>query len=111
LEAFLQRNPIELGYFAANWTIPLLRDALALGIGLRFSDDLIRNALSDLGYAWKRPRYVLEPDPDREKKNGKSAEKSAGYRVEVWSLLKMKRTSCSSRPCEPVGVAVVHLSA
>src|SRR4051794_11707313 len=29
----------------------------------------MRRCLHRLGYAWKRPRYVLAPDPQREKKS------------------------------------------
>lgn len=32
------------------------------------SDVTIRRGLDQLGYVWKRPRYVLAPDPEREKK-------------------------------------------
>lgn len=68
LQSFLKRSPAELGYFAVNWTVPLLRDPLQICTGKRFSDDTIRRALSRLDYVWKRPRYVLAPDPEREKK-------------------------------------------
>ena len=73
LHSFLQRYPIELGYFAANWTVPLLRDALTVGMGRWLSDISIRRAMTQLGYEWKRPRYVLLPDPDLEKKAKNSA--------------------------------------
>ena len=68
LQTFLKRSPAELGYFAVNWTVPLLRDPLELCTGKRFSDHTIRRALSRLDYVWKRPRYVLALDPEREKK-------------------------------------------
>lgn len=68
LQSFLERSPAELGYFAVNWTVPLLRDPLQMCTGKRFSDDTIRRALIRLDYVWKRPRYVLAPDPEREKK-------------------------------------------
>lgn len=73
LEALLARGPAELGYFAANWNVPLLRDPLAACTAERFSDDTIRRALRRLGYAWKRARYVLQPDPEREKKTSNSS--------------------------------------
>jgi transposase len=60
--------PDRRGYFAANWTVPLLREELRHGTGARFSDDTLRRELHRLGYAWKRPRYVLAPDPEEEKK-------------------------------------------
>ena len=67
-QALLDRKPDELGYFAVNWTVPLLQDALAACTGQRLSDDTLRRELDRLGYVWKRPRYVLDPDPEREKK-------------------------------------------
>jgi transposase len=60
--------PDQLGYLAVNWTVPLLQDHLERACGTRFSDDTIRRALHHLGYVWKRYRYVLDPDPDLEKK-------------------------------------------
>jgi transposase len=60
--------PDQLGYLAVNWTVPLLQDHLERACSTRFSDDTIRRALHHLGYVWKRYRYVLDPDPDLEKK-------------------------------------------
>jgi transposase len=60
--------PDRLGYLAVNWTVPLLQDHLERACSIRFSDDTIRRALHHLGYVWKRYRYVLDPDPDLEKK-------------------------------------------
>jgi|tagenome__1003787_1003787.scaffolds.fasta_scaffold20761386_2 transposase len=64
LGALLARSPQELGYPHANWTVPLLQQAMQLGTGLLPSDDTIRRALRRLHYVWKRPRYALDPDPD-----------------------------------------------
>jgi transposase len=72
LESFLRRSPAELGYFAVNWTVPLLCDPLTMCLGKTFSHDTIRRALRELRYVWKRPRYVLSPDPEREKKTSNS---------------------------------------
>jgi hypothetical protein len=33
----------------------------------RCADDTLRRYLDELDESWKRPRYVLEPDPEREK--------------------------------------------
>lgn len=77
LHSFLKRCPAELGYSAVNWTVPLLRDPLEMCTGKRFSDATIRRALSRLDYVWKRPRYVLVPDPEREKKTTNSPQNSA----------------------------------
>ena len=35
---------------------------------MQVSDTALREQLHRLGYVWKRPRYVLLPDPEREKK-------------------------------------------
>jgi len=68
LDTLLAMAPQDLGFPHANWTVPLLQKALAIGTGLRPSDDTVRRALAARGYAWKRPRHRLEPDPEREKK-------------------------------------------
>ena len=68
LEALLDRRPDQLGYFAVNWTVPLFQDALAAYTDQRPSADTIRRELDRLGYVWKRSRYVLDPDCEREKK-------------------------------------------
>ena len=64
--------PDQLGYLAVNWTVPLLQGHLKRESGSHFSDDTIRRALHRLGYVWKRYRYVLEPDPELEKKTAHS---------------------------------------
>ena len=68
LEAFLALSPQDLGYPQVSWTVPLLREALDFITGRRVSEDTLRRALRGLDYVWKRPRYDLEPDPEREKK-------------------------------------------
>jgi transposase len=68
LLAALRQRPDQLGYPGPNWTIPLLRDHLERCGGRRLSDDTIRRRLRRLDYLWKRPRYVVPPDPEREKK-------------------------------------------
>jgi transposase len=68
LDALLATAPQDLGYPNTSWTVPLLQEALARGAGRAVSDDTIRRALHRLDYVWKRPRYVLAPDPQREKK-------------------------------------------
>ncbi len=61
-------RPEELGYMGMNWTVPLLRECLLDRTGLQLSEDTIRRRLQELGYVWKRFRYVLPPDPEQEKK-------------------------------------------
>lgn len=68
LRASLEQRPDELGYEGVNWTVPLLREYLHCQGGCWLSDDTIRRKLDRLGYVWKRYRYVLPPDPEREKK-------------------------------------------
>lgn len=68
LEASLQYRPCHFGYSNVNWTVGLLRDHLAKYGGLWFSDDTVRRQLHHMGYAWKRARYALKPDPDKAKK-------------------------------------------
>jgi transposase len=68
LEALLAGSPQDFGYPHTTWTTPLLQDALKLGTGCRPSARTIRRALHRLDFVWKRPRYVLDPDPEREKK-------------------------------------------
>lgn len=68
LRELLAGSPAGRGSEAANWTVPLLRQELQHAAGARLSDDTVRRELRRLGYAWKRPRYALAPDPELEKK-------------------------------------------
>ena len=49
---------------ALNWTVPLRREQMEHATGRRLCESTIREALHREGYAWKRPRYKLQPDPD-----------------------------------------------
>jgi transposase len=51
-----------------------LRQQLASWDGSWLAQDTIRRQLHQLGYVWKRTRYVLPADPEGEKKNGHSPE-------------------------------------
>jgi transposase len=68
LRTLLMLSPERFGYHATSWTVPLLQDQLRQNLGEVYSDDTIRRGLHRVGYVWKRPRYVLMPDPEREKK-------------------------------------------
>jgi transposase len=68
LVASLQRRPEQFGYQAVEWTVPLLREHLQRWCEQGLSETSVRRQMHDLGYVWKRPRYVLDPDPQREKK-------------------------------------------
>jgi transposase len=68
LVAALRQRPDHVGYPGPSWTVPLLQDYLERLGGQRLSQDTIRRQLRRLDYVWKRFRYVLPPDPEREKK-------------------------------------------
>jgi transposase len=73
LRCSLGQRPDHFGYQAVEWTVALLQDHLARWAGERPSATTIRRQLHALGYVWKRPRYVLDPDPEREKKTADSS--------------------------------------
>ena len=77
LRSLLGQSPEQLGYFAVNWTLPLLQEQLQRCTGQCFSEDTLRRELYRLGYVWKRPRYVLDPDPELEKKTPHSPARQA----------------------------------
>lgn len=72
MERLLTEDPQAHGFAATDWTVPLVRTALAQhGYGL--SERTLRRTLHRLGYRWKRPKYVLgRPDPAYEAKKGRS---------------------------------------
>jgi transposase len=71
LEQLLAADPQAQGSAATDWTVPLLRTALAAQ-GHALSERTVRRALHRLGYRWKRPKYVLgRPDPAYEAKKGR----------------------------------------
>ncbi len=72
LPSLMGQSPQDLGYPHSDWTVPLLQQQLEKDLGLRPSDETVRPGLRRLGYAWKRPRYLLDPDPEREKKTADS---------------------------------------
>jgi transposase len=72
LPSLMDQSPQDLGYPHTDWTVPLLQQQLEKDLGLRPSDETVRRGLRRLGYVWKRPRYVLDPDPEREKKTADS---------------------------------------
>jgi transposase len=67
LQTLFAQAPDRRGYFAVSWTVPLLQEEIAHCTGQVLSDDTIRRELDRLGYVWKRGRYVLDPDPERDK--------------------------------------------
>lgn len=72
----LKVQPDSFGYQAVGWTVPLLQHWIRERTSTVVSATTVRRHLHELGYSWKRPRYVLDPDPEREKKTPDSAETS-----------------------------------
>lgn len=68
LRSSLGQPPPPWGYRDLEWTVPLLQEHLERWDGRRWSGTTVRRQLHQLGYAWKRPRYVLIPDPRRAQK-------------------------------------------
>lgn len=68
LQHLLSRSPEDFGFFCTEWTVAVLAAQLQREGAPAVSDDTLRQALHRLGYRWKRPRYTLAPDPEREKK-------------------------------------------
>lgn len=64
LRELLRCSPQERGYFAAQWTVPLLREHLTRRAARPVSDDTLRRELQGLRYTWKRSRSTLAPDPE-----------------------------------------------
>jgi len=64
----LKQPPDAFGYAATGWTAALLRHILATRLGVHVSARTIRRAVHGMDHSWKRARYALLPDPDREKK-------------------------------------------
>ncbi len=68
LRRLLHTSPEPLGYFATSWTVALLAEQIELKTGVCLSDASLRGELHRQRCVWKRPRYVLAPDAEREKK-------------------------------------------
>ncbi|MBK4737866.1 helix-turn-helix domain-containing protein [Noviherbaspirillum pedocola] len=78
LQELLQMPPAQCGYHATHWTVSLLQDQLRQHLNQAFCDATVRRVLHRLGYVWKRPRYVLAADAQREKK--------VSYPARAWQL-------------------------
>jgi transposase len=65
LRGTLHQPPDHFGYQATGWTVRLLQTHLDRWGLTDLSDTTLRRQLHVLGYVWKRPRYVLVPDPRR----------------------------------------------
>lgn len=75
LPDLLAEKPTDYGYRAAEWTVDLLQTHLRKQ-SIDASVSTIRHALHELGYRWKRPRYVLRRRADtwRQSKGGCSGD-------------------------------------
>jgi transposase len=75
LPDLLAQKPTDFGYRHAEWTVDLLAAELRRR-QIDASDKTIRTSLHELGYRWKRPRFVLRRRPDtwRQSKGGSSAD-------------------------------------
>lgn len=97
LSAALQQSPTALGFSATEWTVPLLVAHLARWTPAPLSDDTVRRELRRRGLVWKRPRYVLTPDPDLDIRSARSAVGLRAARAARSSSSKTRPTSASSR--------------
>ncbi len=68
LQTLLKNTLQDLGYFATQWTALLLQEQLWHSAGEHYCARTVRCCLHRFGYVWKHARYVLAPDPEREKK-------------------------------------------
>jgi transposase len=100
LQVALSQRPTDFGYVGTSWTVPLLQQWLAEDRpGPRLSAATLRRRLRERDYVWKRFRYVLNPDPQREKKTS-DPPPSAGLGPAHRALgERTKPTCCCCRPC------------
>jgi transposase len=68
LQALMLVPPERCGYQARYWTTPLLQDQVRQNLGIDCCTMTLRRCLHRMGYRWKRPRYVLAPDPQKREK-------------------------------------------
>lgn len=65
LQSLMMVSPERCGYEATYWTTPLLQDQVRRSLGIDCCTMTLRRCLHRMGYRWKRPRYVLAPDPQK----------------------------------------------
>jgi transposase len=71
----LKRNPLELGYQTAVWTVEILADHLSRCYGCQIRPFTLYRRMKQIGLVCKRPRYVYsEKDPHRAQKKGRLSE-------------------------------------
>ena len=91
LEAALEKEPAELGYEFAIWTVEHLRDHLASVTGVHLSTGHLRVLMRAHGYVYRRPKHDLTNLQDLEAKAAAQAQldelKRGGHRAIIGSSL------------------------
>jgi hypothetical protein len=55
----LHQSPLDLGYAALTWTVPLLTWHLQQRYHCQISPWTLRQQMKQIGLEWKRPRYRI----------------------------------------------------
>lgn len=105
LRALLGSSPDQWGYFANDWTVPLLQEQVLRGTGQAFAEDTVRRELHRLGYVWKRGRYLLAPDPELEKKTPDSPQSPGSPAAERLAGRRRDRPAAVSAAAGRLGAA------
>lgn len=87
LEAAIERDPSELGYDFAIWTVERLRDHLARVTGVELSVGHLRVLIRRQGYVYRRPKHDLTSLQD--------AAAKAAARIELETLKKGREQALS----------------
>src|SRR5215210_6541074 len=103
LASALAQRPADFGYVATAWSVPLLQQVLS-ALGQELSATTLRRRLHELGYVWKRFRYVLAPDPELEKKTLAAASNQGLERSHGTPGAGRNLFSCSFLHCGPGGL-------
>jgi len=74
LKATLEKEPEELGYEFAIWTVERLRDHLAAVTGVHLSTGHLRVLMRTHGYVYRRPKHDLTNLQDQEAKAAAQAQ-------------------------------------
>jgi transposase len=86
----MDTNPLDMGYRSPVWTAPLLGQHLKKTRNIQVNDRTIRRKLRDMGYRYKRPRYVLvrRSSTWRQSKGGCSAVLKDGNAPSYYLLMR-----------------------
>jgi transposase len=80
LKTALETDPTTLGYPFTVWTVDRLREHLEVETGIQLSSDRVRVLMRQAGYVWRRPKFVLQGQPD-----------AAAYRQAAELLAELKK--------------------